>query len=110
MLASKLVQAAGQHLAGLRSILKRHARSRAQRLCRPDPENVKCISEGFDGYPALVVPYTRDREPGMTDVTRGTVLAAKSAMTLTVIAGSANVPLATSISSALGVKAPQRRL
>lgn len=41
-------------------------------------------------------------------MTRGTVLAAMSAMTLSVIAGSANVPLATSISAALGVKPRDR--
>jgi ribose-phosphate pyrophosphokinase len=40
----------------------------------------------------------------MTGLSGGTVLAAMSAMTLTVIAGSANVPLAASISAALGVK------
>jgi ribose-phosphate pyrophosphokinase len=44
----------------------------------------------------------------MTGLSRGTVLAAMSAMTLTVIAGSANVPLAASISAALGVKPCER--
>lgn len=43
-------------------------------------------------------------------VGRGTALAALSAMTLTVIAGSANVPLATSICEELGVKPRERVL
>ena len=44
--------------------------------------------------------FTRSWRPV---VARGTALATISAMTLTVIAGSANAPLATSISEELGV-------
>lgn len=84
-------------------------------MCRLESENLRAPSKvqrlsGVNAEKSQSVAQDGLHTVVAAEVARGTALAATSAMTLTVIAGSANVPLATSIGEELGVKACKRVL